>query len=55
MDTAIKQIVNFKNKGSCTIGSGQKTFVLDWEGVNDKLVRVGCEQAERNCLNVNLP
>ena len=53
MDTAIKQIVNFKNKGSCTIGSGQKTFVLDWEGVNDKLVRVGCEQAERNCLNVN--
>lgn len=51
MDNVVKQTVKFEDKGSCLIGSGEKAFVLDWESVNDKLVRVGCEQAERNCIN----
>lgn len=38
--------MKFKDKGSCSIGSGEKAFVLDWEGVNDWMVRVGSEQAE---------
>ena len=51
MDNVIKQIVKFKDKGTCSIGGGEKVFVLDWEGVNDYMVRVGSGQAERNCIN----
>ena len=29
MDTVMKQIVKFKDRGSCSIGSGEKVFVLD--------------------------
>ena len=51
MDTVMKQTVQFKDKGSCTIGSEGTAFELDWEGVNDWMVRVGSKQAERNCIN----
>lgn len=51
MENIVRQTVKFVDKGSCTIGCGEMVFVLDWEGVNDKLVRVGSEGAERNCVN----